>query len=76
MNKKHFEELTRGAENRREYKKIRRAGRNPETAIFETLSAFEKLEFRGRRGDVDQKTKDWFLAEIAAIKTLLPISKF
>jgi len=76
MNTKHFERLTQGANSRRDYKKIRNAGRTPENAINETLSAFENLEFLGKRGDVDQQTKDWFLAEIAAIRALLPIAKF
>lgn len=76
MNTKHFERLTEGANSRRDYKKIRNAGRTPENAINETLSAFEGLQFRGRCGDIDQQTKDWFLAEIAAIRALLPIAKF
>ena len=76
MDKRHFQNLTEGAESRREYKSRRRDGRTPEGAIIETLDCFERLEFRGRNGDIDEKTRDWFLAEIAAIKTLLPISKF
>jgi len=76
MNTKHFERLTEGANSRRDYIKIRNSGRTPENAINETLSAFENLKFLGRRGDVDQQTKDWFLAEIAAIRALLPIAKF
>lgn len=76
MNKEHFQKLTDGAESRREYKSRRRAGRTPEGAIIETLDCFEKLEFRGRNGEISTEMQDWFLAEIAAIKTLLPISKF
>ena len=76
MNIKHFKNLTDGAYSRCEYKKRRRAGRTPENAIIETLNCFESLEFRGCNGDIDHRTKDWFLAEIAAMRELLPISKF
>ena len=76
MNKKHFQNLTDGAESRREYKSRRRAGRTPEGAIMESLDCFEKLQFRNRNGEISPEMQDWFLAEIAAIKTLLPIAKF
>ena len=75
MNIRHYENLISGAESRREYTKTRKAGRTPENSVFESLACFEDLEFRGANGQIDHKTKDWFLAEIAAIRALLPIAK-